>query len=126
MKKRLASVLILLVLLIVTLRVNAEEIFSEPTKIRCTVYCDSGVTKSGAYTREGIAAMNNKMLGKTAILYDMDMNLIGIFEVLDTGGNKHLKAGKRIDIYRESKDACDEWIKTYGDYVYIQLIDAEG
>lgn len=102
-----------------------------PYKIRCTVYCDHGVTKSGEIVRDGIAAMNDEMLGKTAVIYRYNSDgsigeLIGIYDILDTGSNKYLKAGKRIDIYCEDLELCNAWIKEYGDYVYIQIIDAVG
>lgn len=129
MKKYLIGFLFVLVLC--SNKVVANDSFIEPQKIRCTVYCNYGVTKSGCITRNGIAAMNNAMLGKTAILYECKPDgsmgyFIGIFEILDTGGNKDLKAGKRIDIYRVDKKACQTWINAFGDYVYLQIIDAQG
>lgn len=118
--------IILLIIIVCKAKAGATPTFVEPTLIRCTVYCDSGVTKSGQHTRDGIVAMNKSMLGKGIVMYDKDMQFIGYYEVLDTGGNKDLKAGKRIDVYRETLEECNEWIRQYGDYVYIQIIDAKG
>lgn len=111
--------------------VKAKSNFVEPVKMRCTVYCDYGTTKSGVITRVGIAAINNKNLGKTAILYRCNTDgsigdFIGFYEILDTGGHPGLKSGTRIDIYCTDQSACDAWIKEYGDYVMLQIIEAEG
>lgn len=108
---------------------TTEELFetnNQPRRIRCTCYIDYGYTKSGEFVRDGIAAMNDDLLGKTAILYDENMNYIGIWEIKDTGGHKDLKNGTRIDIYREDMESAMEWVIRYGDYVYVQLIDAVG
>ena len=72
---------------------------------------------------------------KTAIPYDLDMNLIGIYEFKDTGSGMDtdgdgkgdtIKNGKSIDVYRNTLSRCYDWIKEYGDYVYLEIIDAEG
>lgn len=126
----LLVILIMFLIMRIALRVNAQE---EPkmVKYRMTVYCDSGVTKSGQYTRDGIVAMNNEMLGKSVALYRYNLDgsvgeFIGWYEVLDTGSNAELKAGKRIDVYKESIDLCWDWIAEYGDYVYAIIYDAVG
>lgn len=45
--------------------------------------------------------------------------------MLDTGG-KAIRQGKRVDVFRDTLERCNEWVDTYGDYVYIQLIPAVG
>lgn len=101
--------------------------FSEPTRIRCTCYSMGTVTASGEPVREGYISGKREWMGKTAVLYDMDMNVIGFYEFKDTGSAKSLKNGTSIDVYRSSLDRCHEWIKQYGDYVYIQIVEgAEG
>ena len=69
------------------------------------------------------------------VLYDMDMNFIGYFEVKDTGfgidkdgdGIGSIQEGTSIDVFRSSLERCKEWVNTYGDYCYVQVIhDAEG
>ena len=109
----------------------AEEAIEESkvpkrTKMRCTVYTGGGITKSGKKVREGFIASNNSNLGKVALLYTEDGKFIGAFECEDTGSAHWLKDGTAIDVYRENKSACREWISTYGDYVLVQWIDAEG
>lgn len=101
-----------------------------------TAYCDSGITASGEYTREGICAMKKDWIGKAAIVYqrlpDNSVGeLIGIYEIKDTGGSQSIKDGKTIDIWKSDLDACQEFMdRVYEDgcqgKVYIQLIDAEG
>lgn len=98
----------------------------ERTKMRCTVYTGGGITKSGKKVREGYIASNNSNLGRVALLYTEDGEFIGAFECEDTGSAHWLKDGTAIDVYRESKSGCRDWISTYGDYVLVQWIDAEG
>ena len=78
-------------------------------------------------------------LGKTALIYDMDMRLIGIYEFRDTGygeptGRGHSKilkgksigtieAGECVDIYMKTKEQCKQFGRQK---VYIQLIKAVG
>lgn len=108
--------------------------FTTPTKIRCTCYTstEGSVTASGEPVREGVLAGKRSWIGKTAILYDMDMNIIGIYEFKDTGAGidtdgdgkgDTIKNGKSIDVYRDTMERCREWIKTYGDYVLLQIIE---
>jgi 3D (Asp-Asp-Asp) domain-containing protein len=91
--------------------------------IEATAYCDYGYTKSGCMVREGICAMNNEYLGKTAIVYSEEMEFIGIYEVLDTGSDYRLKGGQCIDIYMPDYDEC---IKFGRKKVIVFLLDAEG
>ena len=78
-------------------------------------------------------------LGKTAILYDMDYRLIGIYEFRDTGygqatgyGNSQILKGKSVgtiengtcvDIYMGTKSKCQQFGRQK---VYIQIVDAKG
>ena len=75
-------------------------------------------------------------MGKTAVLYNMDMELIGIFEFKDTGAGidtdgdgkgDSIKNGKSIDVYMDTMEDCRQWIRQFGDYVYLEIIEgAEG
>lgn len=113
--------------------VRASE-FSEPTKIRCTCYTstEGSVTASGEAVREGIVAGKRSWIGKTAVIYDLNMNVIGIYEFLDTGAGidtdgdgkgDSIKNGKSIDVYRDTLDRCHDWVRLFGDYVYLQIIE---
>ena len=68
---------------------NTEK-YIEPVKMLTTAYCDNGITASGVEARYGICAGKKEWLGKTVILYKRNEDgtigeLLGIFEVLDTG-----------------------------------------
>lgn len=113
---------------------------SELREIRCTCYVEPGVTKSGHYTHEGVIAGRKEDLGKVAALYAVAEDgsigeFIGYFDFYDTGSGidtdgdgkgDSIKKGKSVDVFRDDMKAAKKWIKTYGDYVYMQIIDAEG
>ncbi|MDD6825778.1 MAG: hypothetical protein PUE12_06625 [Oscillospiraceae bacterium] len=132
----LTSLLTALVMSVPT-SANTEIDIIKPVKVRCTCYTstEGSITASGEHVREGIIAGKREWMHKTAILYDLDMNLIGIYEVKDTGAGMDtdgdgkgdsIKNGKSIDVYRNTLTRCYDWIKEYGDYVYLVIIDAEG
>lgn len=109
-------------------------------KLRATCYCEHGLTYSGSYTREGIIAGRKEDIGSVAAIYAVAEDggvgeFIGYFEVLDCGagfdtdgdgkGDSTIK-GKTIDVFRNDMQRVKRWIKTYGDYVYVKIIEAEG
>lgn len=112
----------------------------ELQKVRATCYCHAGITASGQYTREGIIAAKREWIGKAVALYSCSEGdelgeFIGYFEVLDTGlgidtdgdgKGDSITRGKSIDIYKYTLDDAKAFVKEYGDYVYMKLIDAEG
>lgn len=96
------------------------------SRVRATVYLPTGnKTATGIIPYEGIIASNSEHLGQSAFLYTENMELIGLFECQDTGGHKGLKDGSRIDIFRNSEGSYREWVRNYGDYVYIQWMEAK-
>ena len=132
MKVALLKVLISLILAAGSFRNDTyEEIQPEEQPelqlIRATCYCSTGnPTASGVMPYYGVIAGRQEDLGKIAILYTTEKEYIGIFEFRDTGGHQRLKDGTAIDVYLGELDRCYEWIDEYGDYVYIQIIEAEG
>lgn len=133
--KRLGVITLGLIIALST-RVKAAD-YEQPTKVRCTCYTstEGSITASGAHVREGIVAGKREWMGKVAILYDLDMNLIGYYEFLDTGAGidtdgdgkgDSIKNGKSIDVYRDTLSRCYEWVGQYGDYIFMEIIDAEG
>lgn len=110
----------------------------EITYIRCTTYCDTGYTASGAWTTEGCLAGKREWLGKTCKLYRVTKSgekgeCIGTFTFKDTGfGLEELngisypdgtiKHGASIDMWHPTEDECWDWIAEYGDYVYMEFI----
>lgn len=98
-------------------------------KIRCTGYCDYGYTKSGEYVHEGVIAGKEEWLGLSANIYEVNADgskgkLIGNYKFLDTGYgiNGSLIDGTSVDIWHPSEEAVWEWVDTYGDYVYIEIL----
>lgn len=118
---------ILTTIIILTITSNAEPVFTEPVKMRVTCYAPTGnPTASGVMPYEGICAAKREWMGKVAVIYDMDMRLIGYFEIRDTGGHQRIKNGTSIDIYRDSLERCYEWVAEYGDHCYVQILEASG
>lgn len=113
---------------------------SDLKKIRCTCYIIKGTTASGHETRAGIIAGKKSDIGKGAALYQINEDgsigeFIGYFEFLDTGAGidtdgdgkgDSIKKGLSVDVWQPSIKDAKEWIKEYGDYVYIKIIDAKG
>lgn len=113
---------------------------TELVKKRCTCYVEPGVTASGLYTRDGIVAGRKEDLYKVAAIYRCDTGdqigeFIGYFEFRDTGAGidtdgdgkgDSIKKGLSIDVFKPSMEEAKAWISEYGDYVYVQYIDAEG
>jgi hypothetical protein len=140
MRKRIISVLLVLLMLLMLILYSLPAEASEKypvRKMRVTVYTypEGSITASGCEVREGIVAAKKEWMNALVVLYDMDMNFIGYFEVKDTGfgidwdgdGIGSIQEGTSIDVFRDDLDRCKEWIEKYGDYCYVQIItDAEG
>lgn len=149
--KKLITVMVLIGLFTILMPHKAKAIegdpFKAPTKIRCTCYCDSGVTSSGAETREGIIASKKEWQGYCACLYSIAEDgsigeFIGFYEILDTGYGREtgigeskifkgrtlgtIESGETIDVYMPTLHQAEEWIDTYGDYVYLFIVKGEG
>ena len=48
---------------------------------------------------------------------------------MDTDGDGKgdtIKNGKSVDVYRNTLKEAKDWVKKYGDYVIIKIIEAEG
>lgn len=139
MKKRILSVLLILImlLLVILYSLPAEAADKYPVRkmrVTCYTYPPGSITASGSEVREGIVAAKKDWMDALVVLYDTDMNFIGYFEVKDTGfgidkdgdGIGSIENGTSIDVFRSSLERCNEWIERYGDYCYVQIIDAEG
>lgn len=140
MRKRILSVLLVLLMLLLLILYSLPAEASEKYPVRkmrvtCYTYPEGSITASGCEVREGIVAAKKDWVDALVVLYDMDMNFIGYFEVKDTGfgidkdgdGIGSIQAGTSIDVFRSSLERCHEWTERYGDYCYVQIItDAEG
>lgn len=135
--------LIIFVLFLIYLSqpVNAKS--NELQMIEATAYYDSyghGYGADGRKLVEDLTIAGRICdLGKTALIYDIDMKLIGIYEFRDTGygeptGRGHSKilkgksigtieAGECVDIYMKTKEKCKQFGRQK---VYIQIIKAVG
>lgn len=140
MRKRILSVLLVLVMLLLVLLYSlpveaAESSDLQLMRVTCYTYPPGSITASGCEVREGIVAAKKEWMGALVILYDTDMNFIGYFEVKDTGfgidkdgdGVGSIQDGTSLDVFRSSLDRCHEWMERYGDYCYAKIIpDAKG
>lgn len=140
MRKRILSVLLVLLMLLLLILYSLPAEASEKYPVRkmrvtCYTYPEGSITASGSEVREGIVAARKDWMDALVVLYDMDMNFVGYFEVKDTGfgidkdgdGIGSIQEGTSIDVFRNSEERCWEWIESYGDYCYVQIItDAEG
>lgn len=99
----------------------------EELHIEATAYCYGTTTASGKKVREGYAAMARGYMGKTAIVYEnfdgKPGDLIGIYEIEDTGGDERIKEGRCIDIYIPDYDAYVEFGRQN---VIVFIVDAKG
>ena len=114
--------------------------FEEPQVVRCTCYCEHGHTASGRRAEYGIIAAKKEWMGCVIELNRINEDgsvgeLIGIFEVADTGAGMDtdgdgkgdsIKIGQSIDVWVASLSDAYEWRDTYGDYVYFKIFDGEG
>lgn len=122
-----------------------RDVKAEPKlrEITATAYYDAyghGHGATGSELVEGLTIAGRiEDLGKTAVLYDEDFRLIGIFEFRDTGYGRptgkgksqilkgrtkgDIETGETVDIYMTTKAKCREWGRRK---CFIQIIDAKG
>ena len=110
-----AATLFLVMFLIMPLTVHAEAV---PVKI--TGYCLSGVMANGEEVHEGAVAYRKEDIGKTCRIYNANMELIGEFQICDTGG-KRIRQGKTVDIWRPTKKECYQMTQQG----YIEILESE-
>lgn len=133
--KRVLSAFLVLIFCLVPLKTYAAE--PELRMMRATAYPDTGrKCKSGVWPHEGVAGAREDMIGKTAIVYqrlpgNKVGEVIGIYEIEDTGTTEGVINGYVIDIWCPDRPACQEFMnRVYedgcGGKVFVQLIDAEG
>ena len=146
-KKKLIATMLLMLLFSVLCGNSAKadvhsiDPYGEPTMIRATCYTWTGQPcANGQYPVEGLTvAGKEEWLGKTIIMYSVGSNggigeFIGYFQFTDTGygisvpesDKGTIQLGYSIDVYRDNENRVNEWIAEYGDYVYIQIVDAKG
>ena len=101
---------------------KSNEPIIECRKMTLTSYLPTGnATASGVMPYKGVAAAKREWLGKIAVVFertedDKSGELIGVYEILDTGQTNGLKNGYVIDIFCESREEC---LPTQKVYVYL-------
>jgi hypothetical protein len=100
---------------------HAEELDAQLRPVKITGYCLKGIMKNGEETREGVCAYRPQDIGKVAVVYNEDMELIGTFEICDTG-KKSIRDGYVLDIWQEEEKDCYELTQDG----FVQVLDAEG
>ena len=127
MRRGIVPVILLTIMLSTSATAKGDYIPEGFEIMRCTCYIPTGhKTATGIEPYEGICACSKDRLGEVAVVYDMDMRIVGIFEVKDTGSHEGLVNGTRIDIFRNDMDGVSAWQKEVGDYVIVQWVKGEG
>lgn len=94
-------------------------------RMHTTAYCLHGITASGGTTRPGIAACNPH-IGEVALIYTLDGEYLGMYEVTDAGTNDRLVRGTSIDVWHDNLDECQEWMETTGGEIWVMWIKGDG
>lgn len=95
----------------------------DAVRMRCTCYLPTGnCAYDGTPCYEGMISCNKDHVGLEADLYTIEGEYIGRFKCHDIGGNKMLRAGTAIDVYREDMSRALDWVHTYGDYVMVRWL----
>lgn len=105
-------------------RVNSVDT-SGMQKMHTTAYCLHGVTANGGTTRPHIAACNTR-LGQVAIIYSIDGEYLYTAEITDKGITNGLIAGNVIDVWFDTYEECEEWMRTTGGRCYVLWVDGKG
>lgn len=125
---------------------------AEPMLVNTTAYTEGTVCSHGDRARQGIVAGKPEWYGQACVVYEAVPSeggyqigdVIGIYEVLDTGYGKSTKdgipskvradkqsqgtieVGRCIDKYSESYADAKDWMETTGGICYIQIIPCKG
>ncbi|MBR2256516.1 MAG: hypothetical protein IJ899_04075 [Blautia sp.] len=113
---RCVALILSVALLVSPLQVPQPQVI--PVKI--TGYCLSGVMANGEEVHEGAVAYRREDIGKTCRIYNANMELIGEFQICDTGG-KRIRQGKTVDIWRPTKKECYQMTQQG----YIEILEPE-
>ncbi len=91
--------------------------------VTLSCYTDTGSKNaSGLWPTEGTCACNREHLGQDVIIFDENLLPVDRLHCQDTGGNKLLREGRAIDVYRSSYQRCVEY-KGKRKKVYIMWVD---
>lgn len=105
-------------------RVNSVDT-SGMQKMHTTAYCLHGVTANGGTTRPHIAACNTR-IGQVAIIYSIDGEYLYTAEITDKGITNGLIAGNVIDVWFDTYEECEKWMRTTGGKCFVLWVDGKG
>lgn len=130
MRQKTKLILIAVVILLVSCgATRGERINSVDTsgmqKMHTTAYCLHGVTANGGTTRPHIAACNPH-LGDVAIIYSIDGEYLYTAEITDKGITDGLIAGNVIDVWFDTYEECEEWMRLTGGKCFVLWVDGKG
>ena len=125
--------LIVILLLFSSVSAEAEEIDFKGQGFEvlyATAYCMGETTANGSKVHVGGCACNPH-LGEVAIVYTLDGDFLGQYEVNDVGGTDGLKNGTVIDFYRPNLTMCQSLMRIFynsdpSGRVYVKFIDGKG
>ena len=96
-------------------------------KLKTTAYCMGHHTANGSAVHEGGCAFSPDHIGDVAIVYTIDGEYLGIFEVNDTAGeDSAVTAGYVLDIYRTDLERCQEWMDNTGGFIFVKFVKGKG
>lgn len=98
---------------------------SQMQKMYTTAYCLHGITANGGTTRPHIAACNTH-LGDVAMIYSINGDFLYMAEITDTGSTEGLQSGRVIDVWFDTYEECEEWMKLTDGKCYVQWISGKG
>ncbi len=105
-------------------RVNSVDT-SGMQKMHTTAYCLHGITANGGTTRPHIAACNPH-LGDVAIIYSLDGEYLYTAEITDKGITDGLIAGNVIDVWFDTYEEAEEWMRTTGGKCFVLWVEGKG
>ena len=126
MRNKILIAMIIVSVFCLSVPVHAKEPELKKSWLTCCLPTGNP-TASGVMPRRGIMAGKREWLGKTALIYERDGDkvgdLIGIYEILDTGTGKDgaIKEGRAVVIFCERESDIIPTQK-----IWIQIIDADG
>lgn len=123
-----------------------------PFLVDTTAYCHGTVCSHGDKAREGIVAAAPEWWGMACVIYEAIPtedgyecgDLIGVYEILDTGYGKSsgdgvpskirsdkgsrgtIEIGQCIDRYCYTYSGAKEWMRKTGGKIFIQIVEGEG
>ena len=80
-------------------------VHAEAVPVKVTGYCLKGTMANGEQTRTGVCAFRKEDIGKMARVYNADMELIGEYQICDTGKGG-VRKGTVVDIWMETRAEC--------------------